>query len=149
MPYDAQVRRISWVSRARPARGRYVASSSPLPAGRIYERAPNRRPFSLSRMSKGRSARMPGQLRRSRLRCAPAARPRKDELAEADVAHRFRRFFHGQPLDLAAPVLAPALALGADVEREYLDIARHARPALAALLVAVGADSLGADRADD
>src|SRR5918997_3743803 len=45
MPYDAQVRRISWVSRARPARGRYVASSSPLPAGRTLKGRRHRRPF--------------------------------------------------------------------------------------------------------
>src|SRR5688572_3779861 len=134
MPYDAQVRRISWVSRARPAWGRYVASSSPLPAGRIFRRAPFSAPFFLSERSRS-------FVRRGRLRRAHAG-PLANDVAELRVADGLGRLLGGEPLHLAPPFLGPALALRADVKGKYLHIAGHACPALAALLVAVRADRL-------
>src|SRR5215211_6854584 len=141
MPYDAQVRRISWVSRARPARGRYVASSSPLPAGRILKGRRFRRPFLLSQRSRSFLCR--GWLRR------PLAGPFANNVAELRVADRLGRLLGRKPFHLAPPFLGPALALRADKKGKHLDGAGHARPALEALLVAVGADRLAADHADD
>src|SRR5215211_3883083 len=101
MPYDAQVRRISWVSRARPARGRYVASSSPLPAGRILLKGGRfRRPFLLSQLSRSFLCR--GWLRR------PLAGPLANDVAELRVADRLGGLLGRKPFHLTPPFLGPA-----------------------------------------